>query len=146
MMRFRVQIAVWSTLHDPVRISESFCVLVFESPGVSALCEHWVWIAQLGSNRCNTQPNTWTHMNRNIHTHWYTLVHIYALYTYIYTTKTHIHIHTLIYINTYIYTLEFIYTHLHSFVHTHYYTKHTIYMHTQSQHTHILNTCKCKYT
>ena len=40
MTRFRARIAIQSALYEPVQISKSSRVLVFDSHGVSVLCEH----------------------------------------------------------------------------------------------------------
>jgi len=93
-----------------------------------------VWIAQADPNRCNMQPNTWTHkhtlVHTNIHTHWYTPIHTYMHYKH---TLVHIyivtnaHTHTCIHSrisqhNTQIHTYNPKYTHntenVHHIIHT----------------------------
>jgi len=102
MTRFWNRIAVWFSLHEPVRISESSHGSVFEFSVYRVHNEHGsglgpalllpVQSARTSSQRYNTHPNT-----HNIyiyrHTHSYILIHTHTHITYIYNIYSHANKH-----------------------------------------------------
>ena len=127
MTRFRNRIAVWSPLHEPVRISELSHGLVFESPVYRVHNKHesksdldsllpvlimeWVRVLQLKHTLTHKYTRTVTCARR------YTSIHTYIqIYTYMtHACTPNIHLHSRINTqNTYNFKLTHTKTHMHT--------------------------------
>jgi len=133
MMRFRIGITIWSSLHEPVQISGSSCASAFVSPvywahGENESSQVRVSCYRFGSHervrniatRIPTHELTWIQL--------YTHTGIHSVHKY----APHIYTYTLIYI---IYMCLYTYIYIHSYIPLHNWTYiHTrllILMHTQ---------------
>ena len=99
MIRFWIRIATWSSLHEPVRISESFHKSVFKSSVDRVICETRIRVFCNGFRSHQTGPNAATRNPTNeltrtytrIHTNTYTPIHIIYIYIYIIYTYPNTH-------------------------------------------------------
>jgi len=147
MTLFWNRIAVWSSLHDPVRIYRSFYGSAFESPVYRVHTNtnpNWVKapVTELGLHEwiCNAATRNRTHELTRTYTRTHgqayirISIHIHTIFLHIYTYTT----------NTYSYTPQYNYTHIktNTITHTHGIT-HSHLHHTQAghnTHTHLKHT------
>jgi len=119
MTRFWNCIAIWPSLHKPVRISGSSHGSSSNRHCIDSIANTYpdqVQISRAGPNCCNMQP----YAHNDIQTHTYTYTRTNIIYTYMYTPYT------------YIYTSIYIHTHNKHIHHTYPYTTHTKYIHTNT--------------